>query len=193
MKSLPILAASAALFVGFSVVAGFSGAARAEMKPLHTIGHWKITANDNLCLASGGYQNGTLLSFSINAKGGAMISVKNPGWHIPKGAYEIVTQVDRATPQRVKATAEDQFLVFEFWFNEPTINLLSNGRTMFLTIGTQSFEYDLMQSGAMLKALIACAGPRLASANPFNGTAPQARETPENPFVETPSNPYRRM
>jgi hypothetical protein len=189
MKFKLPLAAAAALFLG---VVG--PAAAGDETPLGTIGHWQMTAKDGFCQARGAYKNGTHLSFVINDKGVAMISIENDNWHIPKGSYPVEVQVDRAGRDTATATADDGWIVFEFALNEPTINLLSYGRTMFVTVGRDRYQYDLVRSELMLKALSSCATGRMASANPFAGTAPQASAPPStNPFPETASNPYRRM
>jgi hypothetical protein len=195
MKSLSTLAATAALFICLS-----APAQAGDWASQGTIGPWRMAASASACEARAAYKNGTELIFAINARGANMIAIANPNWHIPKGSYEVVVQVDRSTPDKAKADADDDFLVFQFALNEPTINLLSYGRTLFLTVGQQNYQYDLVRSEAMLKALIACAGPRMASGNPFAGT-PSAKApppgftevVPSNPFPETASNPYRRM
>lgn len=191
MKSLLPLAAAAALFTGFTVFAGFSAPATAgEMTSRGTVGPWEMTGGDKSCMARKADKNGTHLSFAINAHGEAMIAIENPNWKIPKGKYEVVTQVDRTEAQRVGAEAEDFFLIFGFHLNEPTLNLLSYGRTLSVTVGTQTYQYELTRTEAMLKALGQCAAPFMAAANPFAGSPPAAR-TPAS--TETPSNPFRRL
>ena len=100
---------------------------------------------------------------------------------------------------RLLGLGQNGWIVFGFALDEPTINLLSYGRTLYVTVGTQNFQYDLTRSEAVLKALIACIEPRMASANPFASKTPVApppgftEVVPANPFAETTSNPYRRM
>jgi len=185
---LSTLAAAAALLVNCSAPVMAD-----SWTPFGTIGHWHLTASDKSCRARAEYQNGTYLSFALNGFGAAMISIENPGWHIPEGSYEVVTQVDRTAPEKVKATAQGDFLLFQFYFNEPTMNLLSYGRTLSVTVGTQSYQYNLVQSEAVLKALVKCVAPRLEAANPFAGQQSAAPPPAANPFAETTSNPYRRM
>jgi hypothetical protein len=187
------LAAAAALFTGFLVFAGFSGPARAEMKPLQTIAHWKVTADDTLCDASGEFRDGTLLEFSINMNRVLVISVVNEKWSIPKGSYEVVMQVDRAEPHTVEADASGSHVIWPIALSEANLNLLSYGRTLNVQIGKALVSYDLAHTEAVLKALVRCAIPRLQAANPFSGAAPKASAPDANPFVETPSNPFRRM
>jgi hypothetical protein len=185
---LPTLAAAAALLVNCSAPV------MAEEVHVATVGHWEIYADETACMARGGYKNGTHLSFMSRSDGTATVGIENSNWKIPKGSYEVVTQIDRTAPQKVKAIAKDDLLIFDFYWNEPTINLLSYGRTLFVTVGAQSFQYELVRSEAMLKALSACVGQRMATANPFVGAskAPPPGFEPV-PYAETPSNPYRRM
>ena len=95
------------------------------------------------------------------------VFTNNLGWRIPEGAYEVITQIDRRDPQKVNATGQGQVVAFEFWFNEPTINLLSYGMKLYVTVGQSRYEYHLDRSEGMLKALVQCAVERLPSANPF--------------------------
>lgn len=183
LRRIVPLAAAVALLAGISAPAWAVRSTLPDMTHIATIGHWEISADATLCNAIGAYQNGTELHFTINAKGGAMIGVVNPNWHIPEGSYEVVTQVDRAPPQTATANAKDDWLVFSFAMNEPTINLLSYGKTMYLTIGRDRYQYDLIRSEAMLKALGACIGPRIKAANPFS-------DTQTNPYRPVVSNPF---
>jgi hypothetical protein len=182
--------AAVALLAGISapaLLAGVSAPASAsagDMVPYATIGHWQLSANDGLCKAAGEYENGTVLDFSINAWGVAMIGITNPKWRIPEGSYDVAAQVDRASLGTVSAKAKDTWLYFHFALNEPTINLLSYGKSMYVTVGRDRYQYDLVRSEAMLKALGACAGPRIKAANPFS--APDAQANPYKPAVSNP-------
>jgi hypothetical protein len=193
MKSLPTLAAAAALFTGFTVFSGFSSPASAgDWASRGTVGPWQMEATDKVCKARSFHKNGTQLHFAINAKGAAMIGITNPDWKIPEGSYDVVMQVDRAVPATFDATGKDHYVIFAVEFDEPTINLLSYGRTLFVTVGQQSYQYDLTMSEAMLKALGKCAAPMMAAANPFSGSPPAATSnTPAS--TDTPSNPFRRL
>jgi hypothetical protein len=193
MKSLPTLAAAAALFTGFTVFSGFSSPASAgDWASRGTVGPWQMEATDTVCKARSFHKNGTQLHFAINAKGAAMIGITNPDWKIPEGSYDVVMQVDRAVPATFDATGKDHYVIFAVEFDEPTINLLSYGRTLFVTVGQQSYQYDLTMSEAMLKALGKCAAPMMAAANPFSGSPPAATSnTPAS--TDTPSNPFRRL
>jgi hypothetical protein len=187
MKSLLPLAVAAALSIGFY------GEARAgDWTSQGTVGPWQMEATDKVCKARSFYKNGTQLHFAINAKGAAMIGITNPDWSIPEGSYEVVMQVDRAVPSPITATGKNHYVLFQVEFDEPTINLLSYGRTLFVTVGQQNYQYELYRSEAMLKALAKCAAPMMANANPFSDSPPSARtETPAS--TETPSNPFRRL
>lgn len=182
---LSTLAAAAALLVNCS-----APAMAGDWTLQGAVGPWQMETTDKVCKARTAYKNGTQLHFAINANGAAIIGITNPDWKIPKGSYDVVMQVDRAVPATVSATAKDHYLLFQVEFDEPTINLLSYGRTLFVTVGQQSYQYDLTMSEAMLKALAKCAAPLMASGNPF---AQSAAPPAANPFAETRSNPYRRM
>jgi hypothetical protein len=188
---LSTLAAAAALLVNCSapVMAG-------DYVPLRTIGHWQLRASDHVCDASGVFRDGTRLEFAINTKGALIISVVNPKWSIPKGVYDVVMQVDRAEAKTFAAEAHNAAVDWVIPLTEESLNLLSFGRTLYAKVGTQSFQYDLALSEPVIKALSACIGQRMASANPFaaqQSAAPPAAAPPANPFAETTSNPYRRM
>jgi hypothetical protein len=190
MKSLPTLAAAAALFTGF--FSGFSAPARAEMVPFKTIGHWTLLSDETLCKARGEYADGTSLVFAINAKGVLVLGIENDAWEIPKGEYQITMQVDRAAPVSHTAKAGPGWVFWGVSLDEPNINLLSYGMMFHATIGYQAFHYRLDRSEAMLKALGQCAAPKIAAANPFSGSPPAATsKTPAT--TETPSNPFRRL
>jgi hypothetical protein len=196
MKSLPTLAAAAALFTGFTVFSGFSSPASAavgEMEPYGTVGHWQINGNEKVCRAHSDFQNGTTLSFYINVSGGLSIAIKNPKWEIPNGDYEVSAQVDRTTPGRMTATAYGKLVFFGLSGTEADFNLLSYGRVLYVTIGQQVYQYELYRSEAMLKALGRCATTRAASANPFAGSPPAAVSKTPPASTETPSNPFRRL
>lgn len=177
MKSLTTLAAAAALSLSLSAPAS----ADDSWTDRGSVGPWRMASSDTVCKAMGDHNNGTQVSFAINSHGAAMIILDNPSWNIPKGSYPVVTQIDRTAPQKVKATAEKDYLIFEFYLNETTLNLLSYGRKLSVTVGTQVYEYALTRSEAMLKALTACAAPRIAAgSNPFSGT----------PSIPASSNPF---
>jgi hypothetical protein len=181
MKSL-LLAAAAALSLGFSAPAG------AELTPIGAVGPWKILADAGLCQAGATYKNGTQLSFFINTKAELWVSVSSDGWVIPAGDYVVETQVDRSQRAKHPAKVIDNWVLWQIAMADHNLNLLSYGRTLYLTVGSQEYQYDLTRSEAMLKALAKCAAERAAAANPFAGSTP-----PANPFAETASNPYRRM
>lgn len=188
MKSLLPLAAAAALSLGVY------GEARAEMAPYTTIAHWRITADAELCKASGEYQDGTVLNFYINAKGAAAVGIENQKWTtLPKGTYEVTMQVDRAAPTTLEAKAGPGWVVWLVPFDEPTINLLSYGNMLYVQVGSQKHQYKLDRSEAAWKALGQCAAPRMAAANPFAGSPPTAASKSPPASTETPSNPFRRM
>jgi hypothetical protein len=183
------LAAAAALFLGLS-----APASAGDMAPIGTIGHWQITANETLCKAHGEYQDGTNLEFAINAKGGLSISIGNNAWAIPEGKYEITMQVDRTAPTDHAARAKANYVVWFASLDEATVNRLSYGNALHVKVGYQAFHYKLARSEAVMKALVQCAAPRMAAANPFAASPPAAASNaPATPFPETASNPYRRM
>jgi hypothetical protein len=182
------LAAAVAIFVGFS-----APAAADDYVPLQSIGHWKIRANATVCDARGTFEDGTRLDFSINAHAAVVFTVVNPSWRIPEGKYDVVTQVDRSAQRTSEADAFGDHVMWWTPVTEETINLLSYGRTLSVKVGQTVLSYDLALSEAVFKALVRCAAPRIAAANPFANTAPQASAPPANPFAETASNPYRRM
>jgi len=186
MKSLLPLTAAAALFFGFY------GEARAAdgWTPLSKIGHWQIRHSSKVCDASGVFADGTRLEFSINANQVGLITVVDPKWSIPKGDYDVVTQVDRAPSSKVEAHGEDSWVMWQIPLTEASINLLSYGRTLYLKVGQQTVSYDLALTEAVWKALAKCAAPMMAAANPFAGSPPRT-ETPAS--TETPSNPFRRL
>lgn len=196
-SKLSTLAAAAALFTGFTVFAGFSAPARADMVPLQTIAHWQISADAELCKARGEYQDGTSLIFYLNSKGAASVGIENLKWTaLPRGSYEIVTQVDRTAPITNEGLGGPGWVNWQVPFNEATINLLSYGNMLYVQVGSQNYRYKLDRSEAVWKALAQCIAPRMAVANPF-AAGPQASAPaapPDaNPFAETHSNPYRRM
>jgi hypothetical protein len=103
----------------------------------------------------------------------------------------VTAQVDRSKLVTFRAAAQDGWVLWQYEqyeLNEPTLNLLSFGRTLYVTIGTETYQYDLVRSEAMLKELLRCAIERMPASNPFAAAPPAA-----NPFAETASNPYRRM
>jgi hypothetical protein len=183
------LAAAAALLIGLS-----APAMAVEITLLQTIGHWKVRTVDKLCIATGEFKDGTLLEFVINAKGALLVSVDNQNWSIPEGHdYEVVMQVDRAEAKTFRAAANKTYVYWQMPMTEASVNLLSYGRTLRAQIGKVAVTYDLALSEPALKAVFRCAAPHLDAANPFSNASPPAQSQPANPFVETPSNPYRRM
>lgn len=175
MKSL-LLAAAAALSLGFS-----APAAAGDFRPVTTVGGWSITANENTCIAKGQYDNGTSLAFVVNTDGQASISIENLKWRIPEGDYEVLVQVDRSPTNRFRAAATGPWIFFKIQLVEHNINLLSQGRKLFVTVGQWVYEYQLVGSAAMLRGLGECAGARMASANPFAGT--RSIPASSNPFA----------
>jgi hypothetical protein len=181
------LAAAAALFLGFS------SPAAAETKVLQKIGHWTIKAADGFCDASGLFQDGTLLEFTINAKRALMVSVVNPKWSIPEGRYQVEMQVDRSDLETFEAKANKTSVIWVIPTNEQSFNLLSHGRTLRARIEQTIVSYDLTYSESVVKALGQCAAPMMASANPFAGSPPAATSKTPPASTETPSNPFRRL
>jgi hypothetical protein len=171
------LAAAAALFTGLSAPAS---AADPEVS-LGTAGGWDMSADNDTCAGGKKYANGTSLIFD------------NPAWKIPKGTYPVVAQVDRAPPVTFQAHANGDLVALQWGISQDEINLVSYGAVFRVKIGRADYSYRLDGTAAMLQALGRCAVSRLAMANPFAGTAPQASAPPSNPFPETASNPYRRM
>jgi hypothetical protein len=188
MKSLLPLAAAAALFLGFS-----APAAAGDMVRLETVGPWQIYGNETLCRAQSPFVNGTTLYFYVNAQNGVSIAISNPKWRIPEGSYEVFAQVDRTPPGRMAATAKDGWLIFGIAATENDINLLAYGKTLYVTVGAQTYQYHLAGSAAMLTALAVCADTRPAAADPFGNALSASTPPSPNPFAETASNPYRRM
>jgi hypothetical protein len=192
MKStlLP-LAAAAALFLGFSAPAS----AADDYASLGKAGGWNIIANSIACLGGRDYANGTTLSFAIRTDGNGRISIWNDNWSIPKGKYPVTLSVDRVRPVTFEGETGDTGKVVSVWWklSPDEINLVSYGAVLNVTVGKAEYQYRLVGSEAMLKALVRCAADRMSSANPF-ADAPSAAAPPAtNPFPETASNPYRRM
>jgi hypothetical protein len=176
------LAAAAALFLGFY------GQAQADQ----TIGHWTISFHDQFCDASGVFQDGTRLEFSINAKGALIVTVVNPQWSIPRGRHQVEMQVDRAETETFEATANRDYVMWSIPLDEQSLNLLSHGRALKARIGQTVVSYDLAYSESVVKALGQCAATHIAAANPFACSPPAATsKTPAS--TETPSNPFRRL
>ena len=103
--------------------------------------------------------------------------------------------VDRVPPVTFRGEAGDTGRVVSVWWKltPDEINLVSYGAVLNATVGKAEYQYRLVGSEAMLKALVKCAAERMGVVNPYAGTAPQASAPPANPFAETTSNPYRRM
>lgn len=188
MKSLLSLAAAAALFLSFAAPARAT-----EWTQMRDVGPWTISATEGLCQGAAKFRNGTQLGFFFNADGEFWLSLSSPEWRIPNGEYEIASQVDRSERSTHKAKVIDNWIVWQIATTEHNNNLLSFGRVLYLTVGTRQYQYELVRSEAMLKALGECIAPQMASANPFRGGAPAAKAPSDNPFAETRSNPYRRM
>jgi hypothetical protein len=188
MKSLLPLAAAAAIFCGLS-----APAAADDWTSLNKIGHWQIRSSERLCEASGVFRDGSLLEFTIGSSGVAIITVQDPKWRIPQGDYEIVTQVDRAPAQTFTATGSGTWVMWKIPLTEESINLLSYGRTLRITLGQMVISYDLALSEAAWKAVAKCAAPKMAAANPFSGSPPAAASKTPPASTETPSNPFRRL
>lgn len=184
---LSTLAAAAALF------ACWLPDARADTL-ITTIHHWKVTDSRelSLCRARGDYADGNYLDFYINKVGALSIALTNPKWNIPAGKYSVVSWIDRVSPTTFHAESEDNFVMWHPVLDDNAVGLISNGRTMYIRVGSETYSYDLAWSGQMLKAVAACAAKYMDAANPFAGQ-PSASAPPANPFAETTSNPYRRM
>jgi hypothetical protein len=180
------LAAAAALFIGLS-----APAAADDYVTVATVGTWTILADETLCKAQSEYEDGSTLTFGINAKGGAALSIDDPKWSIPEGEFPVVAWVDRIERRTFTATAKDTWIVFGFALNEGSIAALSNGAVLNLEVGRSTYRYRLTRSAEMLRALGACAAERMPKANPFAGSPSSGGAA--NPFAETASNPYRRM
>jgi hypothetical protein len=193
MKStlLP-LAAAAALFLGFSAPVH----AADEYVSIGKAGGWDVIASSFACVGSRAYANGTTLAFMMRTDGAGRISVMNERWSIPQGEeYPVTLSVDRVPPVTFRGEAGDTGRVVSVWWKltPDEINLVSYGAVLNATVGKAEYQYRLVGSEAMLKALVKCAAERMGAANPYAGTAPQASAPPANPFAETTSNPYRRM
>jgi hypothetical protein len=174
------LAAAAALFIGLTAPA----AAGDDFVSLGSIGPWSLAADATVCRAEAAYKNGTSLDFFINSKGGAHMAVVHPNWNIPSGEYEVEVWVDRATATRFTAKATEGWVLWHFPLIERNVNLLSYGRTLYVKIGGQSYQYDLTRSKAMLEELARCAAARMTASNPFAGSPPPATApASSNPFV----------
>jgi hypothetical protein len=157
-------------------------ASAGDFRPVTTVGGWSITADESTCIAKGQYDNGTSLAFVINASGQASISIENLKWRIPEGDYEVLVQVDRSAANRFKAAATGPWVFFNIQLVEHNINLLSQGRKLFVTVGQWVYEYQLVGSAAMLRGLGECAGQRMAAApNPFAGA--ESIPASSNPFA----------
>jgi hypothetical protein len=131
----------------------------------------------------------------MRTDGAGRISVMNERWSIPQGEYPVTLSVDRVPPVTFRGEAGDTGRVVSVWWKltPDEINLVSYGAVLNATVGKAEYQYRLVGSEAMLKALVKCAAERMGAANPYAGTAPQASAPPANPFAETTSNPYRRM
>jgi hypothetical protein len=182
------LAATAALFIGLS-----GSAAAADPVKIGTAAGWTIYSGSDSCAGGREFANGTALSFVVGSSGVGAIVISNPKWNIPDGDYSVFASVDRTTPHKFPAKAEGKHVVLIWNINQDEINILSNGAIFRATVGQVDVAYPLTGSAEMLQAVGRCAVSRLSVSNPFANAAPPASTTPSNPFVETPSNPYRRM
>src|SRR5687768_8696313 len=115
------LAAAAALFIGLSAPAS----AADELVLLGKVGLWQVSADATLCRASLEYEDDAVLTFGINAKGGAGIAIENPQWSIPEGKYQVVSWVDRSKPITFPATASGRAVMWEYPLNDEQFGLLS--------------------------------------------------------------------
>jgi hypothetical protein len=191
MKStLPTLAAAAAaLFLGLS-----APAAADDYVSLGSVGNWQIFKTSTHCTGTGGFRNGTRLTFNISPSGAATIVIFNNQWDIPEDKYSVTASVDRAQPVTLDALGGGKLVQMIWPLTPEQINLMSNGVVFRANVGVASYEYGLTGSGAMLRAVVNCAGDLAAAANPFAGQpSASAPPVPTNPFPETASNPYRRM
>jgi hypothetical protein len=183
------LAAAAALLIG---LAGSARATGAEVS-LGAAGGWQMRADDEVCIGTMAFTNGTTLGFAVHVNGRGAIVIENKKWNIPKGDYPVVSSIDRTKPVTFKAKGDGQTVVWPWEIDEDEINLVSNGTVLRATVGRAEYTYRLNGSAEMLRALGRCASARLSIANPF-AKAPSADQPPsDNPFPETASNPYRRM
>lgn len=189
MKSLPTLAAAAALFLGFSAPASASG----EPVKYATVRNWEIYSNGTYCTANAKYENGSSLQFNFDTEGRANIAIWNSRWKIPKGTYQVVVAVDRTPPKTFRAEADGYYVMMPWELNEEQINIMSNGVVFRATVGRELYEYSLAGSREMMHSLGRCvADLSPSSADPFSTSPPAARaETPAS--TDTPSNPFRRL
>jgi hypothetical protein len=157
-----------------------------ELIDYATIGWWTLAANDGVCRAKAEFDNDTALSVVINHWGALILSVQNPSWRIPEGQYSVVWSIDRAAPMTVTAEAKSNWLYWVIPLNEASVNLMSYGGGLHVTVGRERYSYDLRYSAAVLKKLGECIAPRMQAANPFAGQQSPASSGPA-------SNPFQRM
>jgi hypothetical protein len=191
MKSLPTLAAAAALFTGFTVFAGLSSPARAEeSQEISVVEGWHIFKNKTWCSGGALFKNDTGMAVNIGVSGSATIVLSSDHWDIPEGKYPVVVAVDRMAPATFQAKGKGTLVTLQWSMDADEINVMSNGAVFRATVGREILEFSLAGSTAMLEAVGRCVG-QLASANPFAGS-PAASKTPPA-STETPSNPFRRL
>lgn len=190
MKSLPTLAAAAALFTGFMAPAS---AAASDFTSLGTAGGWSISADHEFCHALKTFANGSSLNFGLFNDGRARIYIDNENWNIPEGNYPVVVSVDRMAPTTFDAKAKGNVVSLAWKLTADEINIMSSGAVFRATVGRQSYQFNLAGSAEMLKALGQCISTRMAAANPFAGTPPAAASKTPPASADTPSNPFRRL
>ena len=167
-----------------------AGTARGdEISDYASVGHWDIVKGDSHCTSLGGYENGTLLAFSVNLGGDTWISVAHPKWKIPAGEYKVPARVDSVELSDMTFVVEQDGstrMTYNFQMTETSYNFLTKGNVLSLNIGNTVYQYKLKDTSKMIPKLLECIGSVAASANPFHGQKPVAPvSTPENPFKRT--------
>jgi hypothetical protein len=190
MKSLPTLAAAAALFTGFTVFSGFSAPAHAEPQEISVVEGWHIFKNKTWCSGGALFKNDTGLAVNIGVSGAATIVFSNDHWDIPEGKYPVVVAVDRMAPTTFQATGKGTLISLRWSMDADEINIMSNGAVFRATVGRETLEFSLAGSAAMLEAVGRCVG-QIAAANPFSAPHAATDKTPAS--TDTPSNPFRRL
>ncbi|GEO43494.1 hypothetical protein SAE02_76420 [Skermanella aerolata] len=170
------LAAAAAFCLSLS-----SPALAADYVPLGNAGGWNISSDGSVCAGSQDFTNDTALTFIISAKGKAVIFIQNNAWNIPKGDYSALVSVDRGNPTVFAGMAEGKVVALPWQLRADQVTMMSSGKLLKITVGTQAYSYMLDGSAAMLAALGRCAGSLMNAANPFAGVA--GMPSSSNPFA----------
>lgn len=186
MKLRSTLAAAAALLVNC-----VAPAMADDRVSLGMVGGWEISKHPSWCSGTGHFANGTWLGFNIGTTGAATIVIANDRWNIPKGSYPVVVSVDRTQPVTFTGHADGVSVTMPWNATADEVNIMSSGAVFRAKVGAVSYEYGLVQSAAMLRAVIGCVADLATFGNPFANVRPDTAS--DNPFAETASNPYRRM